>query len=180
MAVQRRALEVEVRCVRARGVLAGGAAYLAPPLLVAEAQAARARIEAVLAIATSASDDINRASNAATAARLLALRRASEDPRTPLRFIQQIPGGHRNARARLTLRLLQSARARAMDACDSVGRCRGHLQTALNLLDNTSLLPGVDGFLEVQRLSATNNLEDALASSVASAALAIVANWLVR
>jgi hypothetical protein len=157
---QQHALELEVRCVHARRVLASASAYLAPPMHVAEARAAHGRVRVALAIVTYAANDLAHASNAATA------------------VLAHIPDDDHDAR--LALGLFQSARDRALDAYDSAKSCRRHLRTASIFLLAAPVLSAVDGKLAAQRLFAVIHLRIALGSSEKGAALTVVGNWLLR
>jgi hypothetical protein len=78
--IHQRALEVHVRCVRARRELADAKPYLANPMLVADGMAARARIYGVLVMVTRAAIELDRVSYLTKAAELLALRGRPDDP----------------------------------------------------------------------------------------------------
>ena len=157
--VQRRAAEVELRCVRACRVLAAAAERLALPVRVA--------------------DDLALAACSMEAVELFALRGAAASPTVPLASVQHVPGGDRHP-LRLALSLLQSARGCAEDACDGVEWCCGHLRTAESLLAAVPALPGVDGLLDGEHFTALHDgVEAALNLAKVCAALAITAHWLV-
>jgi hypothetical protein len=177
--VRQRAFEADALYVHAHQVLADAAAHLAPAMLAADAMAASSRIEVVLTMLRgNAHDDLSLASTATMAAELLALRSAATDPTTPLPSIEHIHDGYHDARH--ALGLFQSARYRAAAACDAAERCCGHLLTASELLTISPGLHDLDGVIEAQRFFATNQLQAALDSSAACAALAGVAKWLLR
>lgn len=147
---QQHALELEVRCVHARRVLASASATSIVP----------GRVQVALAIVTYAANDLAHASNAATA------------------VLAHIPDDDHDAR--LALGLFQSARDRALDAYDSAKSCRRHLRTASIFLLAAPVLSAVDGKLAAQRLFAVIHLRIALGSSEKGAALTVVGNWLLR
>ena len=72
-----RAVEVAVRCVRARGVLADAAERLASPMHVADAQVGRERLELLGAVLTDAKSSLALAGATLAAAEHLALRGAA-------------------------------------------------------------------------------------------------------
>ena len=103
--VQRRAAEVERRCVRACGALADAAERLALPVhVVADAPGVRARLELVRA-----SDDLALAACSMKAVELFAVRGAAANLVTPLASAQHVPGGDHHP-VWLALSLFQSAR----------------------------------------------------------------------
>ncbi|KAG2586885.1 hypothetical protein PVAP13_5NG087000 [Panicum virgatum] len=173
--VQRRAAEVERRCVRACGALADAAERLALPVhVVADAPGVRARLELVRA-----SDDLALAACSMEAVELFAVRSAAANPVAPLASVQHVPGGDHHP-LRLALSLLQSARGCAEDACDGVEWCCGHLRTADSLLAAVPALPGVDSLLDGEHFTALHDgVEAALNLGKVSTALAITAHWLV-
>ncbi|CAL4951716.1 unnamed protein product [Urochloa decumbens] len=180
--LQRRAVEVELCCVRACGFLAAAVESLASPMPVADAPAdVRARLELVRGMLTGASDDLALAASSMEAAELFAVRGAAAKPTAPLASVQHIPGGnHHEAAARLALILFQSARPCTEQACNCVEWCRGHLRTAESLLA-VPALPGVDGILDGEHFNALHDaVEDALNLAKVGAVLAIAAHWLVR
>ena len=85
-----RAVEVAVRCVRAREVLGDAAARLASPMHDADAHDVRARHELVRNMLTVASDDLALAASSMKAAELLALYGASANPMLPLLSVQHV------------------------------------------------------------------------------------------
>ncbi|CAL4977981.1 unnamed protein product [Urochloa decumbens] len=180
--LQRRAVEVELCCVRARGFLAVAAESLAPPMPVADAPAdVRARLELVRGMLTGASDDLALAASSMEAAELFSVRAATATPTAPLASVQHIPDGdHPAAAARLALILFQSARPCTEQACNCVEWCRAHLRTAESLLA-VPALPGVDGILDGEHFNALHDaVEAALNLAKFGAVLAITAHWLVR
>jgi len=177
--VQRRAAEVERRCVRACGVLAAAAERLALPVRVADAPGARARLELVSGMLAGASDDLALAACSMEAVELFAVRGAAANPVAPLASAQHVPGGDHHP-LRLALSLFQSARGCAEDACDAVEWCCGHLRTAESLLAAVPALPGVDGLLNGEHFTALHDgVEAALNVAKVGAALAIPAHWLL-
>jgi hypothetical protein len=148
---QQHALELEVRCVHARRVLASASATSIVP----------GRVQVALAIVTYAANDLAHASNAATAV-----------------LAHIIPDDDHDSR--LALGLFQSARDRALDAYDSAESCWRHLRTASIFLLAAPVLSAVDGKLAAQRLFAVIHLRIALGFPSKGAALTVVGNWLLR
>ncbi|CAL4958269.1 unnamed protein product [Urochloa decumbens] len=182
--LQRRAVEVELCCVRARGFLAAAAESLAPPMPVADAPAdVRARLELVRGMLTGASDGLALAACSMEAAELFAVRAAAANPIRPFPSVQHITDGDHPAAAaaaRLALILFQSARPCTEQACTCVEWCRAHLRTAESLLA-VPALPGVDGILDGEHFNALHDaVEAALNLTKFGAVLAITAHWLVR
>ncbi|OEL33147.1 hypothetical protein BAE44_0005835 [Dichanthelium oligosanthes] len=106
--VQRRAVEVRVRCVRACRVLADAAERLALPVHVGIADAqqdVRARFEIVRGTITGANDDLALAASSMKAVELFAFRGAADNPMVPLASVEHVPGGGGNHPVRLALSL---------------------------------------------------------------------------
>ncbi|KAL6626789.1 hypothetical protein ACP70R_030515 [Stipagrostis hirtigluma subsp. patula] len=177
MLVLERMVEVIDRCGRGRQGLTTAFALLALPTHVADAPEVRARLELVRGmLRDDASVEIALAASAVTAAELVALRGAADNPANPLPSIYDIPVGF--LFVRLALDLVQVARLRAYEACDAVQRCCGHLTTAVNLLDHPDL-PGVDGLIDAERVAAHGDLDAAKDLTLISTVLAVAARWLV-
>ncbi|OEL30632.1 hypothetical protein BAE44_0008349 [Dichanthelium oligosanthes] len=164
-----RAVEVAVRCVRARGMLADATERLALPWPVAGEQDVRDLL-------TGASDGLALAASSMKAAELFALYGASANPMLPLLSILHIPDG--NHPVRLALSLFWSSRAFAENACYYLETCCVHLRTVDDVLAVPGL-PDIDGLLDVERSMTHVGVKDALDLARASAALAITAHWLV-
>ncbi|OEL12721.1 hypothetical protein BAE44_0026256 [Dichanthelium oligosanthes] len=105
---QLRTVEVAVRCVRARGVLADAAERLASPMHGTDAQDVRAQHELVRSLLTGVFDVLALAASSMKAAELFALYgAASANPMLLVLSIQHIPDG--NHPVRLALGLLHRA-----------------------------------------------------------------------
>jgi hypothetical protein len=178
--VQRRAAEVELRCLRSCGVLADAVERLTLPVNVgvADAQDVRARLELVRGILTGASDDLALAACSMDAVVVFAERGAAAKPVAvgPLASVQA-----NSDPVRLALSMLQSAKDFAEDACGWVGLSCGHLRTADSLLAAVPALPDLHGVLDGEHFTALRGaFEAALNLAKVSAVLAVTANWLLR
>ena len=158
-------------------MLAGAVARLALPMHIATRRSHAAGFPQVHRMLEDVSIDLDRAASAMEAAELVALRGATVDPRDPLAAIDGIPNAVDYVRRALSV--LQDAREGVEDAYDHVGLCRGHLRSALHLL-NYPDLPGMDVFLDAERGNARHNLETALELAEQSAEQATDARMSVR
>ncbi|CAO2199045.1 unnamed protein product [Urochloa humidicola] len=182
--LQRRAVEVELCCVRAYEFLAAAAESLAAPMPVAGAPAdVRAHLELVRGMLTGVSNDLALAASSMEAAELFAVRAAAANPIRPLPFVQHITDGdHLAAAARLALILFQSARSCTESACkcNYIEWCGCHLRAAESLLA-VPALRGVDRILNGEHFTALHDgVEAALNLAKVGAVLAITAHWLLR
>ncbi|RLN25451.1 hypothetical protein C2845_PM07G01070 [Panicum miliaceum] len=175
--VREQAVEARDRCVRAAELLAAAAAGLASPMLAADAERGRTRSELVRDVVAVASAQLAFAASAMKEAELLACRGAAANPTAPLPSVDHIPPGY--PYVGLALRLLQTARICAGDACNVLVRCCERLYTASILLGHPDL-PSVDTFVGTERLAAHVNLQAARHLAGVSATLANTADWMMQ
>ncbi|XP_062196661.1 uncharacterized protein LOC133899650 [Phragmites australis] len=175
--VRDRVVEAANRCGRASGLLTDTLGDLASPMHTADAWGGRFRSQLVDEVLTDASRELAIAASVMAAAELIALRGGAATPTAPLHSIDDVRDDEPDLR--FALAQLQIARVRAEDACDSVELCRGHLWTALQLLDHPSL-PAVDDILEVKRGAAHGNLDAARRLAEGSTSLARTAHARLR
>ena len=175
--VREQAVEARDRCVRAAELLAAAAAGLVSPMHIADAEVGRTRSLLVRGAVAVASAELAFAASAMEAAELLARRGAAINPTAPLPSVDDIPHGYRYVAH--ALRLLQTARVCAGDACDALVRCCERLCTVSILLEHPDL-PSVDTFVGTERLDAHINLQAARQLAGVSAALASTADWMVQ
>uniref|UniRef100_A0A0E0JE92 Uncharacterized protein n=1 Tax=Oryza punctata TaxID=4537 RepID=A0A0E0JE92_ORYPU len=134
--------------------------HLEAQMLVGDAAAVRARIQLAQGVLGSASCKLALATSLVIGAKLLALRGGSYNPLMPYDEINHL-GDEYVAEMNAWARLREAGRA-AEEACASIDRCNGHLETTSLLLDHGDL-PGVNGFIEKERLDATTgDLEAAI------------------
>ncbi|KAL6627406.1 hypothetical protein ACP70R_031132 [Stipagrostis hirtigluma subsp. patula] len=158
----------EDRCVDARTRLGDYEDRIIPPMHVADAQAVRGWAQRLRYVLEGVSVDLAYAMSAMVAAELVVLRGAADNPTAPLPFFQAVPDAdHFLRRALEELRVALGSAARAYR---SVELCIGHLFTALELLYHPGL-PGVDGFLDAERVAVRDGIFVAVNNAAECAAL---------
>jgi hypothetical protein len=170
--VRQRAGEAEDHCQRANVLLVDSVRVLDRPMRAADGDDARAQAMLAEDLLVEASTNLALVVSLAMVANRVALSGAAPNPAAPLNSFHDIGGvdeAERNLRA--ALEQLRDARVRAYHAWVSVQQGRGHLQAAYQLLDHERL-PGVDGFLDNERVAARGDLDVARRLAYRSATLA--------
>ncbi|PUZ58128.1 hypothetical protein GQ55_5G484800 [Panicum hallii var. hallii] len=175
--VREQTVEARDRSVRAAELLAAASAGVASPMLTADSEGGRTRSQLVRDVVAVASAELAFAASAMKEAELLACRGAAANPMAPLPSVDHIPPGYRYVG--LALRLLQTARVCAGDACNVLVRCCERLCTASILLEHPDL-PSVDTFVGTELLAAHVNLQAVRHLAGVSATLANTADWMMQ
>jgi hypothetical protein len=172
MSARNRAWEAADHCRYAYLLISAAGNALCLPMGAADGDSGRTQAMVAEDLLVDASTKLVVAVSVMMAAEHVGLRGVAPNPAAPLRSFRDIGGATESERnLRDALELFRDARVGAENAWLVVQRGRCHLWAAYQLLDHERL-PGVDGFLDNERVAAQGDLHSALQLAEGSVHLA--------